>query len=81
MDRGLRRRAGGGTDGMQLRGKTLGLIGFGGIAQELARLALCAGMRVIAWNRSPRDHAGVEFVDIDTLLASSHEGRCPCADR
>jgi D-3-phosphoglycerate dehydrogenase len=29
-------------------------------------------MRVIAWNRSPKKHAGVEFVDLDTLLAQSH---------
>ena len=72
MDRELREGRWVRTDGMQLRGKTLGLIGFGGIARELARLALGAGMRVIAWNRSPRDHAGVEFVGIDTLLASSH---------
>ncbi len=60
------------TEGVQLRGKTLGLIGFGGIAQELARMALGAGMRVVTWNRTPRDHAGVEFVGIDALLAMSH---------
>jgi len=72
MDRELREGRWVRTDGMQLHGKTLGLIGFGGIAQELARMALGAGMRVIAWNRTPRDHAGVEFVSIDTLLASSH---------
>jgi len=59
-------------DGMQLTGKTLGLIGFGGIATEVARIALGSGMRVIAWNRSPKSFAGVEFVDIDTLLAQSH---------
>jgi D-3-phosphoglycerate dehydrogenase / 2-oxoglutarate reductase len=59
-------------DGMQLTGKTLGLIGFGGIAAEVARIALGSGMRVIAWNRSPKKHPGVEFVDIDTLLAQSH---------
>jgi D-3-phosphoglycerate dehydrogenase len=59
-------------DGMQLTGKTLGLIGFGGIAAEVARIALGGGMRVIAWNRSPKKHPGVEFVDIDTLLAQSH---------
>ena len=41
-------------DGMQLTGKTLGLIGFGGIAAEVARIALGSGMRVIAWNRSPK---------------------------
>jgi len=59
-------------DAMQLTGKTLGLIGFGGIAAEVARIALGSGMRVIAWNRSPKKHAGVEFVDLDTLLAQSH---------
>ena len=35
-------------DGMQLTGKTLGLIGFGGIAAEVARIALGSGMKVIA---------------------------------
>jgi D-3-phosphoglycerate dehydrogenase len=58
-------------DAMQLTGKTLGLIGFGGIAAEVARIALGTGMRVIAWNRTPKRFAGVEFVDIDTLLAQS----------
>jgi D-3-phosphoglycerate dehydrogenase len=59
-------------DGMQLTGKTLGLIGFGGIAAEVARIALGSGMRVIAWNRSSKQHPGVDFVDLDTLLAQSH---------
>jgi D-3-phosphoglycerate dehydrogenase / 2-oxoglutarate reductase len=59
-------------DGMQLTGKTLGLIGFGGIAAEVAHVALGSGLRVIAWNRTPKSFAGVEFVDIDTLLARSH---------
>jgi D-3-phosphoglycerate dehydrogenase / 2-oxoglutarate reductase len=59
-------------DGMQLTGKTLGLIGFGGIAAEVARIALGSGMRVIAWNRSTKKYPGVEFVDIETLLAQSH---------
>ena len=59
-------------DAMQLTGKTLGLIGFGGIAAEVARIALGSGMRVIAWNRSPKAYPGVEFVDLDTLLAQSH---------
>jgi D-3-phosphoglycerate dehydrogenase len=58
-------------DGMQLTGKTLGLIGFGGIASEVARIALGSGMRVIAWNRSPKTYPGVEFVSIDALLAQS----------
>jgi D-3-phosphoglycerate dehydrogenase len=60
------------TDGVQLTGRTLGLLGFGGIAQEMARLSLGAGMRVLAWNRSPKAHPGVEFVELDRLLAESH---------
>jgi D-3-phosphoglycerate dehydrogenase / 2-oxoglutarate reductase len=55
-------------NGMQLTGKTLSLIGFGGIAAEVARIATGNGMRVIAWNRSPKQFAGVEFVGIDALL-------------
>jgi D-3-phosphoglycerate dehydrogenase / 2-oxoglutarate reductase len=58
-------------DGMQLTGKTLGLIGFGGIAAEAARIAAGSGMRVIAWNRTPKSAAGVEFVNFDALLAQS----------
>ena len=58
-------------DGMQLTGKTLGLIGFGGIAAEVARIALGSGMNVIAWNRSPKTFSGVEFVSLETLLAQS----------
>ncbi|KWV57824.1 3-phosphoglycerate dehydrogenase [Bradyrhizobium macuxiense] len=58
-------------DGMQLTGKTLGLVGFGGIAAEVARIALGSGMEVIAWNRSPKTYPGVEFVDLDTVLARS----------
>ena len=59
-------------DGMQLKGKTLGLIGFGGIAAEVARIASGSGLRVIAWNRTPKHHAGVEFTALDALLAQSH---------
>ena len=58
-------------DGMQLTGKTLGLIGFGGIAAEVARIALGSGMKVIAWNRSAKTYPGVDFVDIEPLLAQS----------
>src|SRR5205807_10336762 len=59
-------------DGMQLTGKTLGLIGFGGIAAEVSRIALGSGMRVIAWNRTPKSCAGVEFVTLERLLTESH---------
>jgi D-3-phosphoglycerate dehydrogenase len=71
MDRGMRAGNWLRTDAVQLTGKTLGLIGFGGIAAEMARLALGAGMEVLAWNRSPKTHPGVKFVELDELLARS----------
>ncbi|CAM4187904.1 3-phosphoglycerate dehydrogenase [Bordetella tumbae] len=60
------------SDAVQLTGKTLGLIGFGGIAAEVARLAQGAGMEVIAWNRSAKSHPGVRFTELDEVLAKSH---------
>jgi len=35
------------SSGTELRGKTLGLVGYGGIAQEMAKLAVGCGMKVI----------------------------------
>ena len=58
-------------ESMELTGKTLGLIGFGGIAAEVARIMLGAGMKVQAWNRSAKSFSGVEFTDIDTVLSTS----------
>ena len=54
---------------MQLKEKTLGIIGLGGIGREVARIAACIGMEVIAWNRTPRPQPGVPLVDLQTLLA------------
>lgn len=71
MDRAMRTGEWRRTDGIQLTGKTLGLIGFGGIAGELARLAAGCGMKVMAWNRSPKTAANVEFADLDDVLARS----------
>jgi D-3-phosphoglycerate dehydrogenase / 2-oxoglutarate reductase len=59
------------TEGMELTGKTIGLLGFGGIAAEVARIAAGSGMRVLAWNRTPKTAPNVTFVDLDTLLAES----------
>jgi len=59
-------------EGMELTGKTIGLLGFGGIAAEAARIAHGSGMKVLAWNRTPKTHANVTFVGLDTLLAQSH---------
>ncbi|CAH2600463.1 3-phosphoglycerate dehydrogenase [Rhodovastum atsumiense] len=72
MDRAIRVHDWPRTEGVQLTGKTIGLLGFGGIAAEVARLAGGMGMRVLAWNRSPKTAPGVRFVDLDTLLGESH---------
>ena len=72
MDRGMREGNWLRRDAVQLTGKTFGLIGFGGIAAEAARMAAGCGMKVIAWNRTPKTHPGVEFVSLEKLLAESH---------
>lgn len=71
MDGGMRAGNWLRTDGVQLTGKTLGLIGFGGIAAEVARIAVGSGMRVLAWNRSPKTAPGVTFTTLETLLGDS----------
>jgi D-3-phosphoglycerate dehydrogenase len=71
MDREVRRGVWTPHEGVQLLGKTLGVIGLGGIGGEVARIGKGMGMKVIAWNRTPRPESGVQQVDIDTLLAAS----------
>lgn len=53
--------------GMELRGKTLGIVGLGGIGREMARIASGIGLKVLAWNRTPKP----DTVPIDALLAQS----------
>ena len=72
MDRENRRGNWLRTEGMQLTGKTIGLIGFGGIAAEVARLASGVGMRVLAWNRTLKTAPNVTFVPIEQLLRECH---------
>lgn len=60
-------------EGIELCGKTLGLIGFGRIAMEIAQIARLLGMRVIYHTRSGKKEQCPEFeyVVLDTLLAES----------
>jgi len=69
MDRATRRGVWDPLESVQVKDKTLGLIGLGGIGREVARIARGIGMEVIAWNRTPRPEAGVALVDLETLLA------------
>ncbi len=63
------------TMGTLVRGKTLGVVGLGGIGGEAARLAKALGMRVVGVNRrgstdAPADWCGT-LDDLDRLLAES----------
>jgi len=59
----------------RLRGKVLGLVGFGRIARRLVEKVKPWGMRIISYTRHPTEERakryGVEFVDFKTLLKES----------
>jgi D-3-phosphoglycerate dehydrogenase len=69
MDRSIRAGSWAPLEGVQLFGKTLGVIGLGGIGAEVARIATGLGMEVIAWNRTPRPGSPATMVALDDLLA------------
>ena len=71
MDREIRAGTWTPHEGVQLLGKTLGVIGLGGIGREVARIGKGMGMEVIGWNRTRHADIKVPLVDIDTLLARS----------
>ena len=71
MDREIRAGTWTPHEGVQLLGKTLGVIGLGGIGREVARIGKGMGMEVIGWNRTKHAELTVPLVDIDTLLARS----------
>lgn len=57
----------------EVRGSTLGIVGYGRVGREVARRAAPFGARILAANRSPREpEAGVERVyplaDLDRML-------------
>lgn len=58
-----------------LHGKTLGLIGFGRIAQQVALTGRALGMKVVAYARRPdamlADHLGVRFVEAREVYAQA----------
>ena len=60
--------------GMELRGKTLGLVGLGPIGAEVARLGAGIGMRLLAWTRRAapeRAVHGLAFVPIEDVFSQS----------
>ena len=60
--------------GNDVTGKTIGIIGFGGIGQAVARRAAGFNLRILAWSRQPKaqpENPGVEFVALEQLLSAS----------
>lgn len=55
----------------ELEGKTLGLVGYGKIGRQVARIANAFDMRVLVYKRTPETDKSVEFVGFDELLEGS----------
>lgn len=55
--------------GINLLGRTAGIVGFGGIGSTVAGMLRALGMHVIVWNRTPR--TGVEAVGLSDLFRRS----------
>lgn len=60
-------------EGIELSGKTLGLIGFGRIAKEVAKRAAALGMNVLYNQRSGEDatEETAHFADLETIIKTS----------
>ena len=57
--------------GYEIAGKTLGVIGLGNIGTRTGMLAQGLGLKVIAWNRTPKKVAGVTLQSLDKVLSHS----------
>ena len=55
----------------ELAGKTIGIVGYGAIGKKVAQIAKAFDMKVIAYSRSKKAADDVEFVDFETLVATS----------
>jgi D-3-phosphoglycerate dehydrogenase len=56
---------------MQLRGKTLGVVGLGAIGRQVAHLGRAIGMNVLTWTMHPKPELGFEHVDLESLYRRS----------
>ncbi len=59
-----------GLIGFELEGKKFGIIGTGAIGLRTANIAKAFGCEVYAYSRSVKEGAGVQYVHLDTLLAT-----------
>lgn len=59
------------TDLNELQGKTLGLIGFGRIASQVATIAQSFGMQVICYTPRKKEADNIRFVALDAIFSGS----------
>jgi len=75
QDRAIRRGEWKAIQGIELGGKTLGIVGVSGISSELAPLARALGMKVISWSRNNEAvraaAIGSQAVPLNELLATA----------
>ena len=57
--------------GFEVKGKTLGVIGLGGIGVRVAEIGSALGMNVVAYNGTPRDVPNIEMLGLEELLRTS----------
>jgi D-3-phosphoglycerate dehydrogenase len=57
--------------GFNLQGKTLGVVGIGSIGSRVAQIGMGFGMKVLAFNRSEKNVAGIKQVSLEELLKES----------
>lgn len=58
-------------DIVELDGKTIGLVGYGNIAKQVAKIATALGMKVLAYKRTKTKEDGAQTVTLDELYAKS----------
>jgi phosphoglycerate dehydrogenase-like enzyme len=58
-------------EGVEMSGKTLGIIGLGAIGRRFAQLGAAIGMRVVAWTMHPDPKLGIELVPLDRIYRES----------
>ena len=68
--------------GFDLHGKTVGIVGAGKIGRVFADICKGFGMRILAYDAYPNPNSGLEYVELNQLLAESDiiSLHCPLMD-
>jgi D-lactate dehydrogenase len=76
-----------GLRGVDIKGKTLGVVGTGRIGKEMIKIAKGFGMEVVAYDPMPDDNfaaaAGFRYMSFENLLRTADiiSFHCPCSEK